>query len=367
MRIALYNLTTTTAYGGVESFVWDLATQLADRGHAVTLFGGNGTRRESSPLVRVRTYPFIDRSVFRWIPGLARAYAERKLMERLSYALCALPALIAGRFDIIHIQKPYDMLPALIAARLTGARVVLGCHGEDFYRGDRWLAKKMDAAVSCSQFNAHTVGAHYQIPIEVIYNGIDTSIFHPPTESRIPDTNPFRLLFVGRLQEWKGVETILRALTHIDAVTLTIAGDGNDRTRLEGIAQSLGVTHRVTFLGGVPRTQLPHIMATHHALVAASYASETFGIGLVEAQSCGLPVIASRFGGFVEVVDDGKTGLFYAPQDAAALAACIMTLMRNPTMRHHMAADAPAWASQFAWSAVTDRVEAVYRAVRGIS
>lgn len=366
MRIALYNLTTTTAYGGVESFVWDLASQLAERGHAVSLFGGTGSRRESSPLVIVRTFPYIDRSAFRWIPGFARAYAERKLFERLSYAVCALPALIAGRFDIIHIQKPYDMLPALIAARLTGARVVLGCHGEDFYRGDRWLAKQMDAAVSCSKFNAQTVETRYHIPISVIYNGIDTAIFHPPLVPIVLEEKPFRLLFVGRLQEWKGVETILRALPLLGEVTLTIAGDGNDRPRLEALAQSLGVVSRVAFLGGIPRTELPGIMATHHALVASSYASETFGIGLVEAQSCGLPVIASRFGGFVEVVNEGNTGLFYAPQDAAALAHCVTTLIQNPTMRNKMATDAPAWASQFAWSAVTDRVEAIYRAVRGI-
>jgi glycosyltransferase involved in cell wall biosynthesis len=365
MRIALYNLTTTTAYGGVESFVWDLATQLTKRGHAVTIFGGRGNRHEASPGVTVRTFPFISRSAFAWIPGLSRAYAERKLLERLSYAVCALPALIAGRYDIIHIQKPYDMLPALLAARLTGARVVLGCHGEDFYRGDRWLATHMDAAVSCSTFNAQTVEARYHIPLRVVYNGIDTTVFHPPTQPTVLPQHPFRLLFVGRLQEWKGVETILQSLALLTDVTLTIAGDGNDRQRLEALVVALNITNRVTFLGGVPRTELPAIMATHHALVAASYASETFGIGLVEAQSCGLPVIASRFGGFVEVVSEGQTGLFYPPRDANALATCIATLQQAPEMRDQMAANAPAWAAQFAWPAVTDRVETVYQLIQG--
>ena len=365
MRVALYNLTTTTAYGGVESFVWDLASQLAERGHSVTIFGGRGQRRESSARVAVRTFSFIQRSAFTWIPGLARAYAERKLLERLSFACCALPALIRGRYDIIHIQKPYDMLPALIAARLTGARVVLGCHGEDFFRGDRWLARQMDAAVSCSAFNARTVEARYHIPISVVYNGIDTHVFCSPTDQTPMPIQPFRLLFVGRLQEWKGVATVLEALALVADVTLTIAGDGNDRQRLEDLASSLGVTNRVTFLGGVPRAELPAIMATHHALVAASYASETFGIGLVEAQSCGLPVIASRFGGFVEVVSEGNTGLFYPPRDATALAACISTLQNAPELRAQMAVNAPGWAAQFAWAAVTDRIESVYTSLQG--
>jgi glycosyltransferase involved in cell wall biosynthesis len=107
-------------------------------------------------------------------------------------------------------------------------------------------------------------------------------------------------------------------------------------------------------------------MYEHHALVASSYASETFGIGLVEAQACGLPVIASRFGGFVEVVSEGHTGLFYPPRDAAALAACIRTLIDQPELRQRLASHAPAWASQFAWSAVTDRIESVYRRLRGL-
>ena len=366
MRIALYNLTTTTAYGGVESFVWDLASQLHDRGHTVDIFGGQGPRREANSTLTVRTFAFIDRSAFAWIPGLARAYAERKLLERLSFALCALPQLIWGRYDIIHIQKPYDMLPALIAARLTGAAVVLGCHGEDFFRGDRWLARQMDAAVSCSAFNATTVHARYQIPISVVYNGIDTRVFHPSPQSGLLPSAPFRLLFVGRLQEWKGVRTILEALATVPDATLTIAGDGNDRTLLEAHADSLGVSGRVSFLGSVPRLELPALMQQHHALVASSYASETFGIGLVEAQACGLPVIASRFGGFVEVVSEGQTGLFYPPRDAAALAACIRMLINDPALRLRLAQSAPTWASQFAWSAVTDRIESVYRTVRSI-
>ncbi len=365
MRVALYNLTTTTAYGGVESFVWDLATQLSERGHEVTIFGGTGSRREATPAVVVRTFPFIDRATFRWIPGFARAYAERKLLERLSHACCALPALIAGRFDIIHIQKPYDMLPALIAARLTGARVVLGCHGEDFFAGDRWLASRMDAAVSCSHYNAQTVDARYHIPITVVFNGIDTRTFHTPLAMRDLPDSPFKLLFVGRLQEWKGVETILCALALLDDVTLTIAGDGNDRSRLEELTQQLGISERVTFLGAVPRVDLPDIMHTHHALVASSYASETFGIGLVEAQACGLPVIASRFGGFVEVVSEGRTGLLYTPRDPDNLASCVRTLQSDPPLRLQLAHNAPLWAQQFAWSAVTDRIESVYRSVRG--
>ena len=364
MRIALYNLTTTTKFGGVESFVWDLGRELARRGHAVTIIGGVGKRRELAPGVRVLMFPFLDRYRFQALPLLRRAYAEAKLLERLSLAIASLPELIAGGYDIIHIQKPYDLGPALLARRFGGARVVLGCHGEDFYPGDTLLASRVDAAVSCSRFNARTVAARYGFEPTVVFNGIDTSLFRPTT----PDPDIVRtdgtplLLWVGRLQPWKGVDVALRALREIPQAYLMIVGDGETRADLERLAQELGLAERVRFLGALPRERLPSIYAAADLLLATSFASETFGIGLVEAQACGLPVVASRFGGFPEVIDEGRTGLLVPPRDPAALAAAVRSLLNDPVRRQALADAAPGWAAQFAWSAVVDRIEAVYDA-----
>ncbi|MFV9507570.1 MAG: glycosyltransferase family 4 protein [Oscillochloridaceae bacterium umkhey_bin13] len=366
MRIALYNLTTTTRFGGVESFVWDLARELHGRGHAITIIGGVGPRREPAPGVRILTFPFVSRRLFQAIPPLRRAYAEAKLAERLSLAVTALPELIRGGYDIIHLQKPYDLGPALLARHLGGAKVLLGCHGEDFYRGDRLLAQQADGAVSCSHFNANTVARRYGIMPAVIFNGIDCQLFQPqPRDPAVrhqfglPTKAPL-LLFVGRLQPWKGVDTALRALNLLPGVHLAIAGDGEQRHNLEALAVELGLSARVHFLGALERQSLPALYSNADLLVATSHASETFGIGLVEAQACGLPVVASRFGGFPEVVDEGRTGLLYPARDHAALAQAVTSLLADPARRAGMAAAAPAWAAQFAWSAVTDRVEAVY-------
>jgi D-inositol-3-phosphate glycosyltransferase len=366
VRICLYNLTTTTKYGGVESFVWDLARELARRGRDVTVVGGVGPRREPAPGVRVLAFPFVPRELFQRLPPLRRAYAEAKLLERLTLGVAALPTLARGGFDIIHLQKPYDMGPALLARRLGGARVILGCHGEDFYRGDRPLAAQMDAAVSCSQFNADTVARRYGFRPAVVFNGIDTGLFRPqPPDPALRELlgatgdQPL-LLFVGRLQPWKGVETALRALPLLPAARLAVAGDGEDRARLERLAAELGVAGRVRFLGSVDRRELPRLYSSADLLLATSHASETFGIGPVEAQACGLPVVASRFGGFPEVIDAGRTGLLFPPRDHAALAAAAGALLDDPARRAAMAAAGPPWAAQFAWPAVADRIEAVY-------
>jgi glycosyltransferase involved in cell wall biosynthesis len=383
MRIALYNLTTTTKFGGVESFVWDLARELATRSHDVTIIGGAGSRREAVPGVQVLTFPFISRDWIQAVPPLRRAYAEAKLAERLSMAVAALPHLAHGRYDIIHIQKPYDLGPALLARRLSGAKVILGCHGEDFYRGDRWLARQVDGSVSCSLFNARTVATRYGFEPAVIYNGIDTSLFRPSTPDEriaalryrqpqaalngaghgvngVPRAVPL-LLWVGRLQPWKGVDVALRALAEVPRAQLVIAGAGQERQALEAMSGELGLSQRVHFLGEVPRAQLPRVYSAADLLLATSYASETFGIGPVEAQACGLPVVASRFGGFPEVIDEGRTGVLVPPRDSGALAAAINDLLSQPARRQAMAAAGPGWAARFSWQAVTDRVEQAYQ------
>jgi glycosyltransferase involved in cell wall biosynthesis len=360
VKIALYNLTTTTKIGGVESFVWDLSRELARRDHQVTIIGGVGRQRETAPGVRVLTYPFISRRRWQALPPLRRAYAEAKLLERLTLAPAALPELIRGDYAIIHLQKPYDLAPALLARMIGGARVVLGCHGEDFYRGDRWLARRVDAAVSCSHFNARTVAARYGFEPRVVFNGIDTNLFRPTPPDPTLRAGERLLLYVGRLQPWKGVDIAIRALAAIPAATLLIAGDGEERERLERLAAELDVRERVRFLGTLPRTELPRLYSSVDLLLATSFASETFGIGPVEAQACGLPVVAARFGGFPEVIDEGCTGLLVPPRDAPALAAAVSTLLDDPARRAAMALAAPGWAAQFAWPAVADRVEGAY-------
>lgn len=369
MKIALYNLTTTTIYGGVESFVWDLARELAKRGHRISILGGTGPRRENLPGVEVLTFPFLSRRLVQRIPPLRRAYAEAKLIERLSMALPALPHLVRAGYDIIHLQKPYDMGPALLARRLSGSRVILGCHGEDFYPGDRFLARHVDAAVSCSYFNARTVAARYGMMPTVIFNGIDTGLFRPTApHPRImalrkdaSGNDVALLLFVGRFMPWKGVDTAIRALAHIPRARLVLAGDGQERPALERLVAELGIGERVSFLGAWPRHELPAVYAAADLLVATSYASETFGIGPVEAQACGLPVVASNFGGFPEVIEEGSTGLLVPPRDPEALASAVQSLLNTPERLRTMAERAPAWAAQFSWPAVTDRVEAVYQ------
>ncbi len=366
-KVALYNLTTTVTTGGVETFVWELGRELQRRGVIVHLIAGQSPYPNRYPELKVIRRPFVGRQAFRRLPGLQRAYAITKLLERLSFALTALPVLLRERYDILHIQKPYDLPVALLVRRLVGSRVVFGCHGEDFFPGDRWLGRKADVAVSCSAFNAETVARHYGIDPLVVYNGFDAERFQPqepdPTlRARFAPHGEGIVLYAGRLIPWKGVQYAIAAMEELPQAVLLIAGDGHYRQTLEAQVRAAGLEGRVHFLGHVPHEELPRWLALSDVLVAPSFASETFGIALVEAQSCGVPVVASRFGGFPEVVRDGETGLLVPPQDPHALAQALRELLSDPLRRREMGQAGRRWVHEhFHWSRVAERVLEAYR------
>jgi glycosyltransferase involved in cell wall biosynthesis len=285
----------------------------------------------------------------------------------------AIAPLLRGRFDVVHIQKPYD-LPVGALAKLSGAKLLFGCHGKDFWLGDRLFVRFADSSVSASRYNASQVKERYGIEPVVVYNGVDLARFTPDDKhddsilmkyglQRSTLETP-ALLYAGRLIRWKGVEYLIKALPNITPATtrLWIAGEGTYRETLEKLASSLGVSERITFLGKVEQDDLAALYRSCAMLVATSFVNETFGMALCEAMACGTPVIASRFGGFREVVVDGVTGLLARPQDTIDLAKKINTLLADPALAKKMGeAGRQRVLDDFSWRTVADRLEEVYK------
>jgi D-inositol-3-phosphate glycosyltransferase len=369
LKIALYNLTTTTKHGGVESFVWEIARRLADRGHAVTLFGGRGDLLRPYRDLTVLRYPYIARETWGRVPPLRKSLNLLKLLERLSMAASALPDLIAGNFDIIQISKPYDFPIAALARRRSPARLLYNSQGTDFFPGDILFRRSVDGAFACSRYNATMVEHHLRMPIAVSYNGFDETIFRPrpPAPSLrdrlAPDGAPL-LLYVGRLVTFKGLDQLLDALAMLKgqrAPRLLLAGDGPHRASLERHARELGIAERVHFLGPIANAALPRYHAVSDAFVIPSTDHETFCIAACEAMACERPVVAARTGGLPEVVLDGETGYLAPPGDAVALADRIGALLDDAALRKRFGAAGRAWSLEmFTWDRVVERVLRCY-------
>jgi glycosyltransferase involved in cell wall biosynthesis len=368
MKVCLYNLTTTTQYGGVESFVWEVARGLAERGLDLTIVGGAGAIRRPYANVRVVTFPYTSRAALRRVPGLASQYTWTKLAERVTFGLQARAFMERERFALVHIQKPYDLPTAAWLKRRTGSKLVFGCHGTDFFPGDRHLSRASDIAVSCSAFNAAQVQAHYGIQPRVVYNGIDPQQFAP----QVPDPELRRrvagdartILYAGRLVRWKGVQYLIEAtheLARTRNVCLLVAGAGEYQPILKQRARELGISDRIRFLGYISGDALAPYYAIADVVALASYANETFSIMSAEAMACARPVVGSRFGGIPEVVAEGETGLLAEPENAGDFAAQLGQLLDNATLRERLGhCGRQRVLNLFTWDAVIDRIRAAY-------
>lgn len=151
-----------------------------------------------------------------------------------------------------------------------------------------------------------------------------------------------RLLSIARLQsvaERKGIDSVINALPSIRKkvpdVNYTIIGDGNDRPRLEQLAQQCGVADIVHFAGHVPDQQLLSYLNGTDLFVLPSR-TEGFGIVFIEAMACGKAVIAGAHGGSPEVIDQGVTGLLVQHDDQSALTNVITDLLQDDAKRNAM-------------------------------
>ena len=184
--------------------------------------------------------------------------------------------------------------------------------------------------------------------LRVVHLGTDPTSFRPGIDPRavrdrfaLPDAGTRWLVTVARLQRHKGMDTVIAALPAILArapdVRYAVAGAGPDRERLEKLTHKLGLADRVRFLGGVTDQDLPALYNLASVYVGASRRSERlgvegFGISLVEASACGLPVVAGNSGGIPDAVQDGETGFLVPPEDPAALADAICRLLGDATL-----------------------------------
>ena len=204
--------------------------------------------------------------------------------------------------------------------------------------------------------------------------GVDTELFQPMAPAVAKDLlelGPEPLLvYVGRLQPIKGLETLLEAMTRLDdgSHLLIIGGDQDEPdnghgAHLRGLASTLGLERRVRFLGAQPQRRLRLFYAAAEAVVIPSY-YESFGMVALEAMACGTPVVASRVGGLTTTIQDGVTGHLVPEGDPMALADRLRGLLGDPAERERLGRRAALWANEHRWPCVAEAVCRLYAELR---
>lgn len=275
-------------------------------------------------------------------------FVEAAANSRVKYALSLMKILLTRRhFDLI-ICGLINLLPIAFFLRLfVEVPVVLIIHGVDAWEptGRRMaerLALKVDTVISVSRLTVGRFSAWSGVPAErcfVLPNCVDLSKFVPgPKNPGLVERYGLHgktvIMTLGRLVEqgrYKGFDEVLEVLPDLlkerpDLVYL-IAGDGPGRQRLEEKARELGVANHVIFTGLIPEEE----KADHYRLADAYVMpsrGEGFGIVLLEAMACGVPVVASKSDASREAVLNGELGLLVNPENPQEIVAGIQSALK---------------------------------------
>ncbi len=274
--------------------------------------------------------------------------------------------------DILHIQEP--MLPMLgplsliqSGARHTVTPTVITLHSAEplarcFYRATapitRRLLRRADAlicATDVSRLVAQPCLSNLDEEVVMIPPCLDLSMFRAARAANAQQ-EPGLLLFVGRDEPRKGLPTLLRAMRLLPDCRLLVAGPVRPMTRrLAG--------DRVTFLGAVPHSRIPQLMATASCAVFPANGGEALGLVLIEAMASETPVVASDIPGYRVATDDGAAAVLSPPNAPASLAAQIDSLLGDGERCARLVERGRAVVQRFDADAIARRHVDLYRAL----
>jgi D-inositol-3-phosphate glycosyltransferase len=357
--------------GGQNVHVAALSASLARRGHEVTVY----TRRDDPDLPeRVQMLPAVDvvhvpagpatpipkDELHGLMPDLGRWVArdlERDGLPTVVHSHFWMSGLAVEAADLgVPWVHTYHAL-GTVKRRYQGAKDTSPPGRVD---AETRIGRTVDRVVATCRDEVDelaTMGVPaYQA--DVVPCGVDVHHFtaEGPVEPRRRRLK--RLLYVGRLVERKGVDTVVRALPRLAGVELVVAGGDPDPSAdpvaggLRELAEELGVADRLDLRGPVPRSDVPALIRSADVVVAVPW-YEPFGIVPLEAAACGRPLVGSAVGGLLDSVADGLTGILVPPRDPASLADAVGRLLDDPQMRAHMGRAARHRVEQqFSWERV---------------
>jgi len=289
------------------------------------------------------------------------------LLTSLSFSIMLLFKLFVMRkkYDLVHFHgASIPLIINLPLLKLLGKKVIAkvlaaglgteaGSLSGRYLFGGSMLAliiRKVDSFIAISQEIADGLMKDGIPPerIRHITNFVDTDKFRPINNS---ERHMFKrtlsldknivINFTGRIVKRKGLDILINAFAKNTELTfssrLLIVGTGPDEQRVKEMVSDFGIGDKVRFLGH--SSEVTRYYQASDIFVLPSYA-EGMPNSLLEAMACGLPVIASRIGGVVDVVEDGRSGILFEPGDVTGLSSAMIKLLKDVELRQRLGAEA---------------------------
>jgi glycosyltransferase involved in cell wall biosynthesis len=365
--------------GGPASHAPDVAAFLRERGHDVEVV----TTASTAPAIAGYPVHWIARSLPK---GAIHARTAYEIARRAAHADVVYTTGMFGRSSLgaSIARRPYVVKltadPAFERARRRG---IVGGNVDEFQGGSGGTASrvlriardaelKRAAHVFTPSSYLRELALSWGVPAERVSVLPNPAPSLPALAPRDELRRSFglrgpTLAFAGRLTAQKSLRVALEAVASVDGVSLLIAGEGDERARLERDVAELGLDERVRFLGALPRARVVELFAAADASILSS-TWENFPHTVVEALAVGTPVLATASGGVGEVVHDGENGLLVPLGDSQALGAALRRYFEEDGLRDRLRAAAAPSVAEYAPERIFAQLEeALQRVARTLA
>lgn len=381
-------------------YIREVSRHLSDLGVEVDVF----TRQQGEHVDTI--VPLAERARVIHVPaGPQRYLAKERVVEHLPEFICNMREFTMNddpRYDVIHShywlsgrvasyfknawQVPMLAMFHTLAELKNQVSLSEDEHESDLRVGiERMTVQTADRLIASTATDRSHLETYYEADrgrVTILPCGVDLDLFRPTDREAARRAlglgNSRLILFVGRIQQLKGIEVLLRAIPLLQArerleqlppfrvmiVGGRPSGERNDPAmrelhRLQRLAAELGVENRIEWTGAVEQTDLPaYYGAADVTVVPSTY--ESFGLVALESMACGTPVVAAKVGGLVATVQDGQSGFLVDSRDPADYAQRIAQLLADRELRQKFSAHAIERAAQFGWRRVAAQLLELY-------
>ncbi|NJD51369.1 MAG: glycosyltransferase family 4 protein [Candidatus Methanoperedens sp.] len=390
MKIAIINqpigqMFPPSSRGSIEIITYEFARRLAGSHNVIVYSPGPGIRKKEKwedkiEYLQIPTY-FDRKFLLKFISPFSklRPVKQPMFLSRLyylGYILQVANDLRKQRCDIVHIYNFSQFIP-VIRALNPGLKIVLHMECDWMAQLDKSVIgkrlSKANLVLGCSDFITENIRCRFPqfaSRCQTVYNGADINNFPAKYDKNPTKNNDIKkLLFVGRISPEKGVHVLLEALKTVvekfPEIQLDAVGPDaetpfefiirvEDDEKVSRLAlfydKSSGssyftqlrdkmpkdLANHINFPGNIAQSQLRAYYLNADIFVFPSVWDEPFGMPIIEAMACEIPVITTRGGGITEIVEDGKTGLLVERDDAGGLASAILKLISDDELREKM-------------------------------
>jgi D-inositol-3-phosphate glycosyltransferase len=382
--------------GGMNVYVRELSRYLGQQGIAVDVY----TRRQDPYLPTIVEFAPRARVIY-LRAGPAAPYEKHRAWHHLPEFVEEVQQFMARhdvRYEVLHSHYWLSGWVALQLRRTLHIPMVHMSHTLGYaknaaaqqpweqepprrLRVEQVVLGRSDALIAESPASKHHMLQEYGVDpekVRVIPGGVDTAVFRPQERQQARralalDMDQPVLLFVGRLQPLKGIDTLLRAAQIVRqqyaSVQVLVVGGGVDvqdeyevqeLQRLQALCTALGITPHVRFITAQPQEVLARYYTAADVFVMPSH-YESFGMVVLEAMACGTPVVASRVGGLASTVVHGRTGFLVPAGEWQPFAQAILHLLDTPALHNAFAQASIRRAQAFTWPSIVVRTVQLYR------